>query len=257
MDFIRYLVDTTADIFLKAFTGVVIFLVSDGILGGIFHFLCSYGGDKPKIIPFFLTIHLYGFIYKFFNDFKESHTLVMLSVYLIFWAWGKLIYILRQPLFFDFLKQSYTSKINDLDKGEYKTFEKLRSMVVDKLLNTELNDKWKELISENDYLLYQILGRKEKYLSASTKKRSLEADDIAFVATNAMLTSLMVVLGYFFFFIHLNCLNFSIILLLEVIITISFVMWSFFLSRIRKRYISRNTRLYINYLLEESSGKSS
>ncbi len=34
------------------------------------------------------------------------------------------------------------------------------------------------------------------------------------------------------------------------IIDLLFLIWTFFLERIAKRYISRNTRLYVNYLLD-------
>lgn len=239
--------DTTADIFLKAFSGTIIFLILDGFYGEASHIF------NHKIYPFFLTTNIYNAILKVSKSFGTSYTL--LTIYLLFWAWGKLMYILRQPLFFDSLKQSYTLKI-DKGKPEIENFENLRSEVVQKL-SLELGNNWKNLIENNDYLLYQILGKIKKYLPASTRKRSSEADDIAFIGTNVIFVFLIVSIGYFFPIFNFGNIFLVVLPLLEIAISIItiFVLWKFFLSRARNRYISRNTRLYINYLLDTKSSR--
>ena len=261
---VEYLINTTADIALKAFSGIIIFLILDGLLG----FCLSYLGKPDLIYPFFFTKKIYHKVINISRNFGIDYT--FLTAYFLFWAWGKIMYILRQPLFLDFLKDEYTTEMTETK--EIENFKELRSQTIYELKRELLQlekkklgtnsrfTNWKKILKNNDYLLYQVLGKIEAYNKPSTSKRSSEADEIAFIGTNIILTSLILFFSYLFLLLQKklkdDCSSLLLVVSYSIIAAvflffISHIAWRFFLTRVAKRYISRNTRLYINYLLDD------
>ena len=306
---VRYIFEKTGDTVLKASTGLIIFLLVDGIISTFLSLL-----DK-SIKPFEFTLQIYEIVKTLGDTFGYGYTI--LTVYILLWGWGQIVYILRQPLFLDNLKSDYL--FWETDKDISKVYKSIREKVVNKL-TTQVNDL-RDIIQQektNDYLLYQILG---KYKALYTNiKGTREANDVAFIATNLIfiattiylyyallilsqiedlfeikekiLKILIVILVFFFpifflMFIVMVPLSlkrkkflFYVLIGLSILIEIGFAainmpekckymlmlstslflsyilnmyaIYIFLLERVQNRLISRNLKIYINFLLHGS-----
>ena len=283
---VRYIFEKTGDIVLKASTGLIIFLLVDGITST---FLSLLG---KNIKPFEFTFQVYEIVKTLGDTFGYGYTI--LTIYILLWGWGQIVYILRQPLFLDNFKSDYLKW--SLDKEIKKTYEIIREKVIEKL-SLKANNLRNIIQQEktNDYLLYQILG-KYKALYPNTRGTH-EANDIAFIATDIILISIVVYLYYVFEILlqrghietwkiiaviilfpisiifvalqpsktkkYLLYLLISIVVFVGVFIpdlnipsaayTLSIIVIYFlFLDRVQNRLISRNLKIYINFLLHGS-----
>ena len=240
------LVDATADIALKAFSGAVIFILADGFLG----FLLGALFPQAHIFPFSFTSYFCAVFICFSEKIGVLYSLILL--YFLFWALGKVIFIMRQPLFLDRVKSDYTSLFPESNKL-LENFRSIRRRVVLKL-KKELPEK--ELVESlnlatNDYMLYQILGK--FYGTLLVRRRSGEADDIAFVGTNLIFVLFLLLYLYFWKLLpsyHCGAVSFLLIGVFAV-----FSLYRIFLRLVAGRFISRNMRFYINYLLDTESLK--
>jgi hypothetical protein len=296
--------EETKNITLKSFGSLIILLLTDGIFGFLFSIFFP-----EKIKPLELTYMLFSIIKSMSSSFGVFFT--FLSIYLLIWGWGLLIFALRQSLLLDFLKNDYSD--HAFDK---KAYRKLRDIVVEKIKNRykEKIDGFLEYIQNNDYFLYIILSRKFK------ENKTSEADYIAFEALNLIIISSFVYLFYLYktFIPEYICINpvgiikavscpviiflsFEIVItLLELLntkfspqflyfirgfyVSLAFslfishffcedvfyavlffslsvfvsltIWWIISLKLVAGRLVSRNIRLYINFLMEEHNGKN-
>jgi hypothetical protein len=209
------LFERTGDLILKTFTGVIIFVPLDGILGLIFSKFANpdNSANAEKIVPFFLTQK----IFSLFNDLyatTKSYYFSILVFYLLLFAWGKLIYILRQVFILDKVKFDYTEWIpnSSLDERDVKLYVNLRKKVWKKLKNENFSSEIKKFLEENgdqknnDYLLYLLLGR--VYYSSEIRKRALDSDEIAFIGSNFLSIASIIVISYIFLSIEVASNNF-------------------------------------------------
>ena len=291
--------DEIKDLALKMFVGVIIFVPIDGALGLIFHYFFK----QDRITPFFLSTKSFEWISFIYQKTNIYFTILILSLFL--YALGKAIYILRQPLILDKIKNDYTLFASD--EKEVKFFKKLRDSVIrhlkrDKKFNVLHEIGW-EIIENNDYLLYLILGK--YYPSPDIQKRNQEANEIAFIGTSITVLTVSSILIYilktkhviplfvFILFVYsalylfidalvsllkIRLLNNVLLLLLFIGLTLM-VFLSFFpkyelelinsfilitlgilvlvvratIVGVAKRYISRNKRLYLNYLINDNT----
>lgn len=239
------LVNATADIALKAFSGAVIFLLADGLLGILLGALFP----QTHIFPFYFTCYFCAVFLYFSEKIGTLYSLILL--YFLFWALGKLIFIMRQPLFLDRIKSDYTSLFSESNEL-LKNFRSIRRRVVLRLERELPKDLLESIsLSANDYMLYQILGR--FYGTSPVKKRSGEADDIAFVGTNLIFVLLLLFFLYFWkLWPSYPCWAVGFLLVGAFAV---FSLYGVFLRLVAGRFISRNMRFYVNYLLDTESLK--
>ncbi len=239
------LVDATADIALKAFSGAVIFILADGFLG----FLLGALFPQVHIFPFSFTCYFCAVFIWFSEKIGTLYSLIFL--YFLFWALGKLIFIMRQPLFLDRVKSDYTSLFSE-NNELLENFRSVRRRVILRLERELPKDLLESInLSTNDYMLYQILGK--FYGSSPVKRRSGEADDIAFVGTNLIFVLFLLLFLYFWKLwpsYHCGAVAFLLFGAFAV-----YGLYRIFLKLVAGRFISRNMRFYINYLLDAESLK--
>jgi len=204
-----------------------------------FNALTTYFKETIGALFFILIIDLilYGLI---FNQPLLSVTLLktiqgyevplQLFAYIMLLGYGALIGIIRQLFFDDGLKENYEHASEE--------FISLRSCVISKL-KKEYPDLRK--IYMNDYLLYQTLG---KYITST--RYAKEANQIAYYALGSLLALLVhsIYLGVLYGF-------FPLLIGLFIIIIMVLCLSNVVKNTIEKRYIARNTRLYLSYLTEE------
>jgi len=286
----KFILDKTGDITLKASSGLIIFLLVDGIVSILLGFFVE------NVKPFEFTLQLYEIAKNLGKDFGNGYT--VLTIYILLWGWGQLVYILRQPLFLDNFKSNYLGKSFNNEVGNI--FEFIREKVIGKLI-LKASDLKNILDKEktNDYLLYQILG-KYKALYPNNKG-TREANDIAFIATNIIFILIIVYLYYILEILWSQNKNISIleigmiilyyllaiflikitpshtkkyllyilmfigiivvvlvqnlkIYMLNLVFVLSVIIIYFlFLERVRDRLIYRNMKIYINFLLYDSN----
>ncbi len=299
--------DEIKDLALKMFVGVIIFVPIDGALGLIFHYFFK----QDRITPFFLSTKSFEWISFIYQKTNIYFTILILSLFL--YALGKAIYILRQPLILDKIKNNYVLFISN--KEEIKLFEELRTSVIRKLkTEKKFSALWEigwEHIKNNDYFLYLILGK--DYYSSDIQKRNQEANEISFLGSSIITLTF---LTFFFYLLKLPAiylliyclllfgiypilhitLNFTLeklfspkystvkslinliisgILILIVLslpifsnteflinLTIMIILCIILSVQVitvqiaANRYISRNKRLYLNYLTDKSNNKN-
>ncbi len=239
------LVDATADIALKAFSGAVIFILADGFLG----FLLGALFPQVHIFPFSFTCYFCAVFIWFSEKIGTLYSLIFL--YFLFWALGKLIFIMRQPLFLDRVKSDYTSLFSE-NNELLENFRSVRRRVILRLERELPKDLLESInLSTNDYMLYQILGK--FYGSSPVKRRSGEADDIAFVGTNLIFVLFLLLFLYFWkLWPSYHCWAVAFLLFGAFAV---YGLYRIFLKLVAGRFISRNMRFYINYLLDAESLK--
>ncbi|SNZ07028.1 hypothetical protein SAMN06265182_0884 [Persephonella hydrogeniphila] len=294
----------TKDITLKSFSSLLILLLLDGIFSFFFSLFFP-----EKIYLFELTGALISVISSLISSFGSFFT--FLSIYLLVWGWGLVIFTIRQPLLLDLLKKDYSDYA--FDKKAYK---KLRDLVIEKI-----KDKYKkrledflEYIKDNDYFLYLILPKR------FPERKTFEADYIAFIGINFIIILFFVYLFYLYrtfipdficitpvsmiksvsypliilfsfeilitlldilnktfsqefiyflrgfsiatafslFISHFFCENtfYAVLFYSLIALTISNILWNISLILVAKRFVSRNIRLYINFLMEDHNDKN-
>jgi len=235
------IVELTAETVLRTFSGVIILLILDGLLGLI-------AGS-----PFMVTKELYRVVVELKEGFGSTETLI--TIYALLWGWGRVVYILRQ-LILDRVKGDYLIYLDEEKKEEtMKFYKELRKKVLEKLKR----EFGVELL-QSDYLIYNFLG---KILSSGTsKRRTKDADEIAFLAVNINLITALLAFIYTVWLLkvlhahcNLPCTYDTTIctgLRLFIILSLSTIIVLLTTDRakvfIAKRLISRNLKLYINYL---------
>ncbi len=291
--------DEIKDLALKMFVGVIIFVPIDGVLGLIFHHLLN----QTNIFPFLILTKSFEWISFIYHNTNLYFTILTLSLFL--YALGKAIYILRQPIILDKIKNDYTLFASN--EKEVKLFKELRNSVIrrlktDKKFNVLHEIGW-EIIENNDYLLYLILGK--YYPSPDIQKRNQEANEIAFIGTSIIVLTVLSILFYilktkhvipllvFILFVYstlylfidalvslLKIRLFNNVLLLLLFIGLTLMVFLSFFPKyelellnsfilitlgilvlvvrativgVAKRYISRNKRLYLNYLITDNT----
>jgi len=268
------IVELTAETVLRTFSGVIILLILDGLLGLI-------AGS-----PFMVTKELYRVVVELKEGFGSTETLI--TIYALLWGWGRVVYILRQ-LILDRVKGDYLIYLDEEKKEEtMKFYKELRKKVLEKLKR-----EFGVELPQSDYLIYNFLG---KILSSETsKRRTKDADEIAFLAININLIVLLVALIYTTcllkvlythcsyayeviactvpellitalshtaWFLEVFCAYYAPPCVYEVIICTKLKIFTILVSStiivlltiklakvfVAKRLISRNLKLYINYL---------
>ena len=364
------------DIITKTIVGALIFLLFDAFMGGLITLLLSVGGKgsllfilSPELseqgrslcmCPFcplcfelsgqkesvyqFGFLYLTSWIFYFFKQFHLNKYETAVLVYVFLWAWGKLVYHLRQPVILDKLKTDYVKNLI-FEKEDIKLFKKIREVLWEEIENDKKFKKFFdslknsgnsnstndnngnsgdsiniEDIKNNDYLFYLLLGRDENLFNQSMSNRTKDADELAFLGTNAFIigiictlfyalilskiflstskiaTIIMILLlmffsagfRYFSFGKKFSFLEkgwctwilwiFTIVLILIGVVVLSYssqdskliaisvaiffgtltpiiVMSIYYLTlqSVARRFISRNQRLYINYLIPQKS----
>ena len=177
-------------------------------------------------------------------DSVVSLVLQSLLVAVVF-SYGYIIKIFTQSFVDDKIKGDY------LDNGiDDKPFEKLRDKVIEKLKITQENFiELLEMPEKNDYILYIILGNKNEFEKIKPSGVYHNQVEIISFIYGALIFSMIGNLLWLF------AVNSDFIIISALIISLAFLVWvrDFTVKLATKRYIARNTRLYINYLLLKES----
>jgi len=211
-----------------------------------------------RVISFFVFVFLFDWLFslflteKYFIYYKVMNILsnkknVFLPIFMIssFIILGQMSIILRQVFMYDKIKDDYLNIIGE-KYYIYKIYKKLRELAVEKLKNMG-NDVINKLLKDNeknDYLLYQILGSKYFGLNPKTDKNSIDA--VSDLGLNFLNAGIMVSLIYLCFISDI----FVFIIIVFIILYLVLIKY-FLIPFITKRYISRNIKLYINFLLND------
>ena len=188
--------DEIKDLALKMFVGVITFVPIDGALGLIFKYLASILNMESNISPFFLLKKSYKVIGWIYHNTNIYLTFLILSIFL--YALGKVIYILRQPLILDKIKDNYA--LFSKDEDDAKLFDNLRKSVIrklktDKKFSNVISEIGEKYIENNDYFLYLLLGK--DYYSSDIQKRNQEANEISFLGSSVIVLTFLTSLFYF------------------------------------------------------------
>lgn len=178
---------------------------------------------------YFNESKLYKLLFSFIRELKEIDiNLVYVILVLIFLGYGYINQILTQILD-NFIKRNYEFCVEYKNHDEYKKF---RSKVYKKL--TLIEKDIFSIIEFNDYNAYQVLGK-------VLKNNYTYVDDIKSIHTFFLAICFNLFISFSFF--HIEFLPLLIILIPIVLIIGNLVA--------RNRYIARNKRMYINYLLSK------
>jgi len=178
----------------------------------------------------------------------EISPVLILLFYAVIWSYGKIVYILSSILH-DRLKGNYISK-NEGKKlsTHHETFLKLRDKVIKKLRENELT-----IVEEReltDYFLYylvrELLDKEKKDRLKEVTARALE---FGFIGLSSILSVLIVGLFYTQELVKEEiCLSIGTLIMT---LFLAFVVLAVVRYTIRERYISRNFRLYLLFLLKD------
>lgn len=182
---------------------------------------------------FFNESKLFKLLFSFTKELKDIDiNLVYLILVLIFLSYGYINQILTQILD-NFIKSNYEFCIEDENHNEYKNF---RCKVYKKLTLVE-KDIF-SVIKFNDYNAYQVLGK-------VLNNNYTYVDDIKSIHTFFLAICFNLFISFSFF--HIEFLP-----LLIALIPISLIIGNLFA---RNRYMARNKRMYINYLLNKEENQ--
>jgi len=170
---------------------------------------------------------------NFLNDQSSSLLIVVFIIFLLTLSY--ILKFLSQLIFDNFIKTDYDSFLLKIYKTEDQGFKFLRNEVLKKL-----KDDYKFNISkikENDYILYQILG---KLIKIDTKRYTTDAKEAGII-----IVSVMIVIGWYMY-LHHNYWHIITIILL----------WYIGLTYEKVKYRSRAYRMYVNFLLDREGKKN-
>ena len=183
----------------------------------------SFVFDKPKQL---LTVNIAN--KQFDLWFIIISIILLLSI-------SYILKFLSQLIFDNLIKTDYDPFILKFYKKEDEGFKFLREKVLEKLSSEYHFDT--SNIQENDYILYQILGR---LIKVDTKRYVTDAKEAGIIIVSAM-----IVIGWYMY-LHHNYWH---------IVTIILV-WYIGLTYEKVKYRSRAYRMYVNFLLDKEGEKN-
>ena len=187
-----------------------------------------------SVLILFLVIFFYNQVIDILGNFSsisENYLFIAIFLGIIFLiAVSFIISIIVQMIFDNTLKKNFNSSL--LYPHENIRLIKLRNRAISKLKKESENFDDMEL---NDYFLYQVLGRKLKFLEYSTSTtRYIDETKSAGSIYIAISTALIIQ----------SFINFLIIYPFTII-----GLYFFIRSYIKSKYRSRAIRIYTNYLI--------
>lgn len=217
------------DKFLEKFADRFIGFFTRSVAPSSIFFVLLFFNDK-----FYNNSNIYNDFIEYITQIKDINEIFLYVVLtIIFLAYGYTNQIFSQILD-NFIKKDYEF---DLSSKSHEQYKSLRGKVKEKLSTSE--KEIFEIIDFHDYNAYQVLG---KVLNNNTSY----VDDIKNIHTLFVAVSLNTVLLFTYF--HNEFLPLLIIVI------------PFFLSAehyfVRSRYMARNKRMYINYLLTKDKKKN-
>ncbi len=210
MDTLKGIIDDTGLMVLKASSGLIFLLFSEAVFA-----ICA--DTDFEILKFLFNLYV-----NVSNEIGSVAAFIL--AYIVFWSYGQVIYILRQFVM-NLFKSNYS---ND------KTFEALRNIVTKKV-----KEKYPELeqVELNDYLLYLILGKNY------SNNKTGEADLAAFFVIMMSISAIIAIIYYL-----TPKIDYSNCLASLVLISLCIIAWWLAIRFISSRLVSRNIRVYLNYI---------
>ena len=239
---VQSLLKERKEIIMPTFAGLIFFLLFDGAIGG---FLSLF---TTKVEPFYITkttLKLTGL--NKLEKFHLGNLYLSLIGLLVLWSIGRMTQIISQQFFLDRIKGNYTEVINEKADKSIKAFRLLREIV-----SEDLKRRYPILkdLGFNDYLLYQFLASKELQLEVPSSKTK-DAAGIAFIGLTVIGALLLSGSAYALLLTQeegINkCIGAGVFL---TTLFLSFLLKEYFTRLIASRFISRNIKLYINYVLK-------
>lgn len=184
-----------------------------------------------------ITLDFFDFVVKVFFQVKIDYSVgIIFFIFLI--GISYILSVMTQMCFDNFIKGNYSSQYNISNEKSDEALESLRDRVIEKIKKEDIFD---ENFKYNDYLLYQILGRKLSYFTNKTNTRKYIDETKAFgIVFLSIIISLFINLSLFFGF---NGFIFA-------LISSMFIYFIGF-EVILAKYKSRALRIYVNFLIGE------
>jgi len=159
-------------------------------------------------------------------------------------SYGYIIKIFTQSVINDKIKSNYLSTIND------NSFEILRQEVVERLRLKAAFSKFFENHHNNDYLLYIMLSKILPKEDRSSRSYHGQVEIISHIYWALIMATSINLLWVLFLLPSSNLYyGFPIFFALVLLLILFHKREAFVVNLATKRYIARNTRLYVNYLL--------
>ncbi|WP_457639359.1 hypothetical protein [Persephonella sp.] len=211
MDTLKTIIDETGLMVLKTSSGLVFLLLSEVVF--------ALFTDSN-----FELLNLLFNVYVSISN-KTGNIVAFILMYVLFWGYGQIVYILRQ-----FVMNRFKSNYSDKNK----VLKILRNIVVKKI-----KEKYPELehVDLNDYLLYLILGKNYG------RNKTEEADFAAFFFVMMTFSTTITVIYYL-----THRFDYSYYVAVFILILLCVVVWYFTSRFISSRLISRNMRIYLNFI---------
>lgn len=162
-------------------------------------------------------------------------TFVLFFILLV--ALSHILAVLTQLVFDNNIKENYEPEI--FKNSELKNLKLLRKEVKEKIKKE--SPEFKD-IDLTDFMLYQIISRKLRYLNEKTPTHRYVDD-----AKASGIVFISIIISFF--------INTSIYFNLTIAISISILTWFVGFTYIKSKYRSRALRIYTNYLIGEEKEK--
>jgi len=226
------------DIITRTISGFIVFFISDIIMGGLLKLTFFINGDIAVLnkvlgreVPFGVC-YITGILYKTLRKFGFSEHELIIIVYVLLWGWGNIVYHLRQVLILDKIKSNYLENFlfSESKKSDMLSlFEEVKAFLIrilraDKVYREVLSELESAKEGKNDYFLYILLSKDSNNIFVSKAK---DADEIAFIGTNAIL--ILIVCFVIYSFLYLDVLYYPDLLKKYGLFNIiAFLLWSLF-----------------------------
>jgi len=237
---IEKLIDRVANFFIVSLAGFTTLLFFDFFASTLLSSLSS------KIGVFDFTHSLFKVVGIDLSRQKtEVYPVLILFFYAVVWSYGKMVFILSSVLH-DRLKGNYVSEKKGLS-SHHRTFLELRNKVIETLERSSLTVIEKEKLTDYFlyYLLRELLGEEERKQLRKVTARALE---FGFIGLSSLLS--IVIVGLFY--AHELLKEKEVCLSIGTSVTTAFLAFGVLLIVnyvVKERYISRNFRLYLLFLL--------
>ncbi len=251
LDFVKDIFSGKLEVVSKSLSGLVFFLIFDFTLGKILSMFFK------NIDTLLLTKSILSFYRDNLKDLGININFFLFIIYLLLWSWGKFILFLSKFWILDSIKGNYDDFINSKNEIPIK-LKDLREKVLEQLKKKYDKDFLNKIVN-TDYMLYLLLGKDRKIFTKAVGSRSKLAEETAFYLVNLSFIFFFTVLAYILFIDNSPLLKYGITSTkFKIGLTISWFLLSFIIFKLLLRklivkkiasiYISRNLRLYINFL---------
>jgi hypothetical protein len=199
---------------------------------------------SSSFLMIFILFDIYGNDKVLINFLeKEHHTVMIVTIFIIFTGLSTLLTILHQFIYDNRIKENYNGIF--LFKDEDKELKNLRNSVTEQLKNEDSKLKVEEL---TDYLLYQILGKKahDKGGDLRTTRYVDDVKTIGIFFVSLLIIAIISVTKYIV--ISKAIISLPNLLILVITTILLYIFYQLGKELILSKYRSRAIRIYTNFL---------